>query len=248
MNFRLSWGIFLLLACLLGGCFGSNDRNALPDAPNMEPSAPSESRDRTAPAPSDDADAEDRDDTPVDVAEDEVPQLYIYNLSDRWNAAAAAVLEETEHHDLGKFEVSGWGESLEIRRAWGDEKNDDFVMLTGYVRKDDGRIERLYIRGKQTAFDESHLRHLQPYYEILIAASNPGLSSDERASLMNELSLAGDVATLAERSSEDGKNSVTKHSIQYDVAIISSGEGRTYALVVTMDAACNGNSILSSCR
>jgi len=247
MNIRRSWGLFLLIALLLGGCFDSNEGNILPDAENLDPSKPSEPPDSTGPDPSGDTPADDQADPTGVVAGDEIPPVYIYNLPDRWNAAASALLEETENHDFGKFEVATSDESLVIHRIWGEEKNETYVHLTGYARKDDGRLERMYVRGKQADFGERHLELLQPYYEILMAVSNPGLSPGERSGLMRDLSLYGDVATLTERSNEDGKNSVEKDQIKYDVATIASSEGKTFALVVTMDAACNGH-ILSPCR
>lgn len=106
----------------------------------------------------------------------------------------------------------------------------------------------MYVHGQQTAFGDEQLRHLEPYFEILIAVSNPGLSSDERSGLMGGLHLNGDAAALAEHSSEDGQNTVTQDGIRYDVATIASGEGRTYALVATLDAACGTADILSACR
>jgi hypothetical protein len=239
----------VILFALLTGCFDSGGRAVVSDAEHHGPADSAESGpDENGPDPSDESPADDRADPTDDAVEPGIPPLYLYNLPDRWHDAAAEILDETDNHDFGRFEVSKFGESLIFHHSWGEERNDRFVKLTGYARKDDGRIDRMYVRGKQTGFDDQHLRHLRPYYEILIAASDPGLSPDERSGLMSGLFLDGDAATLAERSDTDGENTVTKRGIRYDVAAIASGEGKTFALVVTWDAACGGDSILSDCR
>lgn len=178
----------------------------------------------------------------------EIPPLTIHRLADRWNSAAEQVLGDKGDIGFAGFQVSDSGESLTVHRSWGEEKNESFVKLTGYVDKENGIIERLFIHGKQADFSEEHLRHLQPYFEVLIAMSNPELSEDERSRVMEALSLDGDVAVLAERSEVDGNNTITVNDIRYDVAVISSSEGRTYALVATMNQECQGSSILSPCR
>jgi len=221
MKVRLCWGA-LLMSMLLSGCLDSYRTDEVVVQIQEEPSS---------------ASVETKDTSPI----------YLYKLPDRWDAAADQVLEHAEDYKFLRFEVSDLGDFLKIRCFWGEENSENSVMLTGYARKDDGRIERMYIHGRQTDFDEADLLHLQPYYEILIEASNPALSEDERSDLMRTLSLDGDVAALAERSGTDGSNTVTVGNVRYDVAIIASGEGRTYALVATMDKDCTGNRILSPC-
>lgn len=232
-----------LLSLLMAGCFGfDHDHGIIRHEDDAENDSPV-----VALANRSDAETVKPREVPAETAEqDHMTDIYIYELIDRWNAAAKKVLENPEEHTIGRFEV-GRGKSLEINRSWGKEINDQFVGLTGYARPEDGKIDRLFVRGKQTDFDEETLRHLHPFYEILIAFSNPGLSDKERANILKALSLDGDVETLAERSNEDGKNTVSADGIRYDVATIASSEGITFALVVTLKNECKANSILSSC-
>lgn len=221
MSLRIGFRIVLLLA-VLTGCMSNNETDA------TEENAPSS-----------------HESIPVHADENDV--LTILSLPDRWDAAVDDVMENSDSY-LGRFEVRRWEQTLYVDKFWGEFNKENQVSLTGYARKEDGRMERMLISGKQTDFDEENLRHLQPYYEVLIAVTNPELSDQERSNIMRELSLDGDVAALAERSNIDGQNTVTVNDIRYDVAIIASGEGSTFALVATIDQHCAGNRVLSPCR
>lgn len=220
-----------LLSTVLAGCFGSGQDSA-PDN-TMTASATPE------------ASMQQPEETGKNTA-----SLTVYNLLDQWERATENVLEIPENrkhlYDLSGFQL--WRDrdrSLKLFHVWGELKNEDHVSLTGYARKDDGRIDRLYIMGKQTDFDEEDLERLRPYYESLIAVSNPGLSDRERSDIMRELFLEGaDAATLAENT----EHTLTVNDVRYVVTYIGSSEGRTFALVATLAADCAADDVLAACR
>lgn len=184
--------------------------------------------------------------------------LTVANLIDRWDAATEDVLEITKSNNhmyaMGVLTLSSAGKaSLEIDHVWGEPERDH-VRLTAYARKDNGHIDRLFIHGKQTRnFGNENLELLRPYYEILIAVTNPGLTAEERADAMQQLLLDMDAEAMLEAIDEmihrgEGAPNVTINGVNYVVDTgIASSEGMTVALVATLAKDCETD-VVFPCR
>lgn len=115
--------------------------------------------------------------------------LTLAGLIDAWDAAAQAVVgDRWQEYALIGFRVSRSSEyAVGLEHVWGDLRSRH-ARVDGTAAKDDGRILMLAVGGSpERRFTDEELAYLRPFYEILVALTQPALAREGRAQALQQL-------------------------------------------------------------